>query len=84
MTCSFLVSGSPAVLGDKEEDAHADAVNNINISPERQNQEQKLTEHMLSWHTTYRRGGDVGSPHYDKEVHHSHIPLLTNGTEACL
>nr|POE91964.1 cellulose synthase a catalytic subunit 3 [udp-forming] [Quercus suber] len=74
--------GSPAILGDREEDADADdGGSDFNYNSEDQNQKQKIAERMLSWHMTYGRGEDVGAPSYDKEVSHNHIPLLTNGTE---
>ncbi|KAK6933802.1 Cellulose synthase [Dillenia turbinata] len=74
--------GSPAVLGDREEDGDADdGASNYNYSAENQNEKQKITERMLSWHMTYGRGEDLGAPNFDKEVSHNHIPLLTNGHE---
>jgi cellulose synthase A len=78
----LLIPGSPAILGDREEDVDADEVaSDFNYTPEDQNQKQKIAERMLSWHMTYGRGEDVVAPTYDKEVSHNHIPLLTNGTE---
>lgn len=77
-----MVAGSPAILGDREEDgAVDDGASNFNYSSENQNQKQKIAERMLSWDATYGRGEDVGAPNYDKEVSHNHIPLLTNGHE---
>ncbi|OMO69773.1 Cellulose synthase [Corchorus capsularis] len=76
--------GSPAIVGDREEDGDADdGASDFNYSSENQNQnqKQKIAERMLSWHATYGRGEDVGAPNYDKEVSHNHIPLLTNGQE---
>ena len=81
----LLILGSPAILGDREEDADADdGGSEFNYNSEDQNQKQKIAERMLSWHMTYGRGEDVGAPSYDKEVSHNHIPLLTNGTEVIL
>lgn len=78
----MLIPGSPAIIGDREEDVDADdGASNFNYTPEDQNQKQKIAERMLSWHMAYGRGEDVGAPSYDKEVSHNHIPLLTNGTE---
>lgn len=80
---ALLIPGSPAILGDREEDVDADEVaSDFNYTSEDQNQKQKIAERMLSWHMTYGRGEDVVvAPTYDKEVSHNHIPLLTNGTE---
>lgn len=81
MIC-LIGSGSPAILGDREEDGDADeGASDFNYSSETQNQKQKIAERMLSWHMTYGRGEDIGAPTYDKEVSHNHIPLLTNGQE---
>jgi hypothetical protein len=79
----LLIPGSPAILGDREEDVDADEVaSDFNYTSEDQNQKQKIAERMLSWHMTYGRGEDVVvAPTYDKGVSHNHIPLLTNGTE---
>ncbi|TKY68136.1 Cellulose synthase A catalytic subunit 3 of UDP-forming [Spatholobus suberectus] len=74
--------GSPAILGDREEDdAAADGAIDFNYDSENQNQKQKIAERMLSWQLTYARGEEVGAPNYDKEVSHNHIPLLTSGQE---
>ena len=74
--------GSPAILGDREEDAVADDdTSDFNYTSENQNEKQKIAERMLSWHMTYGRGEDVSAPNYDKEVSHNHIPLLTSGQE---
>ncbi|KAL0429262.1 UNVERIFIED_CONTAM: Cellulose synthase A catalytic subunit [UDP-forming] [Sesamum radiatum] len=60
--------GSPAIRGDGEEDgAAADGANDHHFS-ENQNEKQKNSERMLSWHMNYGRGEDVGAPKYDKEV----------------
>ncbi|KAJ6777549.1 X-BOX TRANSCRIPTION FACTOR-RELATED [Salix koriyanagi] len=76
------LKGSPAILGDREEDGDADdGASDFNYSSENQNQKQKIAERMLSWQMTYGRGEDVGATSYDKEVSHNHIPLLTNGHE---
>ena len=81
----MLIPGSPAIIGDREEDVDADdGASNFNYTPEDQNQKQKIAERMLSWHMAYGRAEDVGAPSYDKEVSHNHIPLLTNGTEVIL
>lgn len=79
----FLVDlGSPAILGDREDDTDVDdSTSDFNYTSENQNEKQKIAERMLSWHMTYGRGEDVGPPNYDKEVSHNHIPLLTNGQE---
>ena len=83
--CFSLAPGSPAILGDREENGDADdGATDFNYSSENQNQKQKIAERMLSWHATYGRGEDVGAPNYDKEVSHNHIPLLTNGQEVSL
>nr|AIS86011.1 cellulose synthase 3 [Populus tomentosa] len=76
------LKGSPAILGDREEDGDADdGASDFNYSSENQNQKQKIAERMLSWQMTYGRGEDSGASNYDKEVSHNHIPLLTNGHE---
>lgn len=78
----WLILGSPAILGDREEDGDADdGTSDFNYTSENQNEKQKIAERMLSWHMTYGRGEDIGAPNYDKEVSHNHIPLLTNGQE---
>ncbi|KAF6158558.1 hypothetical protein GIB67_040072 [Kingdonia uniflora] len=73
--------GSPPIRGDEMEDGDVDNVDtDFNYSSENQEQKQKISERMLSWHMTYGRGEDASpAPHYDKEVTHNHIPLLTNG-----
>ncbi|CAM8952457.1 unnamed protein product [Rhodiola kirilowii] len=68
--------GSPAILGEKDEDGE-DGASDVNYPSDNQNQKQKIAERMLSWQMTYGRG----DPNYDKEVSHTNIPLLTNGTE---
>lgn len=74
-----LIPGSPAIRGDREEDGDVDdGAADINYPLENQNQKQKIAERMLSWQMAYGRGEDA---HYDKEVSHNHIPLLTNGTD---
>ncbi|KAJ7982211.1 Cellulose synthase family protein [Quillaja saponaria] len=74
--------GSPAILGDREEDVDVDdGASDFHYDSENQNQKQKIAERMLSWHMTYGRAEDVGPPNYDKEVSHNHIPLLTSGQE---
>lgn len=78
----LIISGSPAILGDREEDIDGDDnASDFNYPSEEQNQKQKAPERMLSWHMTYGRGEDAGPPKYDNEVPHNHIPLLTNGQE---
>ena len=77
-----MISGSPAIVGDREEDGDADdGTSDFNYPSEDQNQKQKISERMLSWHMAYGRGEDVRAPKYDNEVPHNHIPLLTNGQE---
>jgi len=77
--------GSPAILGDQEEDADADdSVSDFNYS-ENQNLNRKTEERILSWHMQYGQNEDVSAPNYDKEVSHNHIPRLTSGQEVhCL
>ncbi|KAK6119245.1 hypothetical protein DH2020_047008 [Rehmannia glutinosa] len=70
--------GSPAINGDGEEDGAAADGGNYS---ENQNDKQKISERMLSWHMSYGKGEDIGAPKYDKEVSHNHIPLLTNATD---
>ncbi|VFQ77771.1 unnamed protein product [Cuscuta campestris] len=73
--------GSPATLGEREEHGDVDdSAGDLQYSSENQNDKQKLTERMLSWHMTYGREDNV-RPKYDKDVSHNHIPLLTNGTD---
>lgn len=82
-----MIPGSPAILGDTEEDGAAidgaaiDGASDFNYDSDTQNQKQKISERMLSWQLTYARGEEVGAPNYDKEVSHNHIPLLTSGQE---
>jgi cellulose synthase A len=77
-----MISGSPAILGDREEDGDADdGAIDFNYSSENKNQKQKIAERMLSWQMMFGRGEDLGAPNYDKEVSHNHIPLITNGHE---
>lgn len=81
-----MIPGSPAILGDMEEDGAAAAdASDFNYDSENQNQnqnqKQKISERMLSWQLTYPRGEEVGAPNYDKDVSHNHIPLLTSGQE---
>ncbi|KDO83405.1 hypothetical protein CISIN_1g001413mg [Citrus sinensis] len=74
--------GSPAILGDREEDGDADdGASDFNYSSENQNQKQKISERMLSWHMRYGQGEDASAPKYDNEVSHNHIPRLTGGQE---
>ncbi|KAL9424423.1 hypothetical protein AB3S75_036324 [Citrus x aurantiifolia] len=61
--------GSPAILGDREEDGDADdGASDFNYSSENQNQKQKISERMLSWHMRYGQGEDASAPKYDNEV----------------
>lgn len=77
-----MVPGSPAILGDGEEDGGADdGASDFIYDSENQNQKQKISERMLSWHVSYGQAEEVGAPNYDKEVSHNHIPLLTSGQE---
>ncbi|XP_030547448.1 cellulose synthase A catalytic subunit 3 [UDP-forming] isoform X1 [Rhodamnia argentea] len=71
--------GSPAILGDQEDDAD-DSVSDFNYS-ENQNLNRKTEERILSWHMRYGQNEDVSAPNYDKEVSHNHIPRLTSGQE---
>ncbi|GLT39745.1 hypothetical protein SLA2020_139200 [Shorea laevis] len=74
--------GSPAILGDTEENGDADDVaSNFNYPSENQNQKQKVAERMLGWQMAHNREEDVGAPSYDKEVSHNHIPLLASSQE---
>ncbi|GFQ08464.1 cellulose synthase a catalytic subunit 3 [UDP-forming], partial [Phtheirospermum japonicum] len=59
--------GSPAIRGDEEQEEDADVGNDLRFS-ENQNDKQKISERMLSWHMSYGRGEDSGAPKYDKEV----------------
>ena len=75
-----MIPGSPAILGDEEEDGGGDdSANDFNYVSE--NHKQKVSERMLSWHMTYGRAEEVGAPVYDKEVSHNDIPRLTSGQE---
>lgn len=77
-----MILGSPAILGDREEDAGADdGASDFNYSSETQNQKQKIAERMLGWQMAYGRAEEVGAPNYDKEVPHNHIPMLSGGQE---
>lgn len=77
-----MISGSPAILGDREEDGGADNVaNDFKYNSETQSQKQKIAERMLSWQMAYGRGEEVDAPNYDKEVSHNHVPRLTGGQE---
>jgi cellulose synthase A len=74
--------GSPAILGDREEDGGADNdANDFKYNSETQTQKQKIAERMLSWQMAYGRGEEVDAPNYDKEVSHNHIPRLTGAQE---
>lgn len=75
----FLLAGSPAILGDHEEDG--DAGEDYNYSPEDHTQKEKIAERMLSWHMTYGQGENVAPANYDGEVSHNHIPQLTSRQE---
>lgn len=67
--------GSPAILGDREEDGGADdGASDFNYNSENQNQKR-----MLGWQMAYGRSEEVGAPNYDKEVSHNHIPMLSSG-----
>lgn len=77
-----MILGSPAILGDSEEEGGADdGASDFNYDSEHQNQKQKISERMLGWQLTYGRSEEVGAPNYDKEVSHNHIPRLTSGQE---
>lgn len=77
-----MISGSPAIIGDREEDGGADNdPTDFNYNSENQNQKQKIAERMLSWQMAYGRGEEVDAPNYDKEVSHNHIPRLTSAQE---
>ncbi|KAL6997764.1 cellulose synthase (UDP-forming), partial [Sarracenia purpurea var. burkii] len=80
----MTVDGEPFIACDvcafPEGDTDVGA-NEFRYSSENQNEKQKVTERMVSWHLTYGRGEDIGVPNYDKEISHNHIPLLTNGQE---
>jgi cellulose synthase A len=77
-----LITGSPAILGDREEDGGADNdANDFKYNSETQTQKQKIAERMLSWQMAYGRGEEVDAPNYDKEVSHNHIPRLTGAQE---
>lgn len=77
-----MILGSPAILGDSEEDGGADdGASDFNYDFENQNQKQKISESMLGWQLTLGRTEEGGAPNYDKEVSHNHIPRLTSGQE---
>ena len=77
-----MIPGSPAILGDREEDGGADDdASDFNYNSENQNQKQKISEHTLGWQMAYGRTEEAGAPNYDKEVSHNHIPRLTSGQE---
>ncbi|KAK6162989.1 hypothetical protein DH2020_002830 [Rehmannia glutinosa] len=50
--------GSPAINGDGEEDGAAADGGNYS---ENQNDKQKISERMLSWHMSYGKGEDIGA-----------------------
>ena len=76
-----MILGSPAILGDREEDGGADdGASDFNYNSENQNEKQKI-EHMLGWQMAYGRAEEAIAPNYDKEVSHNHIPLLSGGQE---
>nr|GEX53069.1 cellulose synthase A catalytic subunit 3 [UDP-forming] [Tanacetum cinerariifolium] len=76
------IKGSPAILGDRDEDVDVDdETTNFPFSSPIQNEKQKTSDRMLNWHMTHGRGDDTNAPVYDKEVSHNHIPLLTSGQE---
>lgn len=82
---AFLNTGSPAVIGDKEEDVNADDIPADFHLTETQNEKQKIAQRMMSWHMTYGRGEDTSAPNYDKEGSNNHIPYLISGQEVkCL
>ncbi|RZB66582.1 Cellulose synthase A catalytic subunit 3 isoform G [Glycine soja] len=73
--------GSPAILGDQEEDGGADeGASDLNYNSENQNEKQKI-ERMLGWQMAHGRVEEAVAPNYDKEVSHNHIPLLSGGQE---
>ncbi|XP_047315745.1 cellulose synthase A catalytic subunit 3 [UDP-forming]-like isoform X2 [Impatiens glandulifera] len=74
-------TGSPAIHGDREEEAILNAGTRDFIYSENQHDKKKVAQRMLGWHASYGRGRAVASPNYDKEVSHNHIPLLINGHE---
>lgn len=77
-----MIPGSPAIIGDSEEDGGVDdGVSDFNYELENQNQKQKISDRMLGWQLTLGRSEEVGVPNYDKDVSHNHIPRLTNGQE---
>lgn len=79
-----MITGSPAVIGDSEEEVGGDDVAlefNYDLENQNQNQKQKISERMLGWQLTLGRSGELGTLNYDKEVSHNHIPRLTSGQE---
>ncbi|KAK4787414.1 hypothetical protein SAY86_011247 [Trapa natans] len=64
--------GSPAIVGDYEEDNEGDERSNLD------SQKQMIAERMLSWHIAQRQNEDVTAP---SEVPHDQIPRLTSGQE---
>lgn len=81
---SLIVTGSPAVIGDSEEEVGGDDVAlefNYDLENLNQKQKQKISERMLGWQLTLGRSGELGTLNYDKEVSHNHIPRLTSGQE---
>jgi len=76
-----LLSGSPAVHGDKVEDSDVDdVVSSINEPSASQIAKEKPPERMLSWHMNHgQSSGELGPPSYDKEVPIGHIPRLNSG-----
>ena len=80
-----METGSPAILGDRDEDVDVDdETTNFPFSSQAQNEKQKTSDRTMNWHMTYGRGDDTNAPVYDKEVSHNHIPLLTSGHEVCI
>jgi cellulose synthase A len=73
-----LILGSPAIIGDSEED---DGGNDFNYDLENQNQKEKISDRMLGWQLTLGRSGELGGTNYDKEVSRNHIPQLSSGQE---
>ncbi|WJX87210.1 Cellulose synthase A catalytic subunit 3 [UDP-forming] [Trifolium repens] len=70
--------GSPAIIGDSEED---DCANDFNYDLENQNQKEKISDSMLGWQLTLGRSGELSDPNYEKEVPRNHIPQLSSGQE---
>jgi cellulose synthase A len=73
-----LILGSPAIIGDSEED---DCANDFNYDLENQNQKEKISDSMLGWQLTLGRSGELSDPNYEKEVPRNHIPQLSSGQE---